>query len=318
MKTKINILIFILSLGIFARAQNLVPNGDFEIYSACPNNISQINYASGWQAAASTPDYFNACTSTTGLGTPDNYTGYQQDCCGGQGYAGFYMLDKNAINNDNREYIYTKLIDTLKAGHKYLASMYVNKANLYDYAVATIGMLFTDTAIILPFPQGFINSNPQIKNNTLISDTINWILVQDTLTATGNEVYLTIGNFNTNATSDSVKVSNNGYDEAYYFIDGVSVYDVATLGVKETKNDLVEINIFPNPSNGAFTVQYDAKENTRMEIVDINGNLVGTYNLPTTRTQIEVKNENLQNGVYLYRIISNNNMIKFGRIVVMK
>src|SRR6185312_1811979 len=139
-------------------------------------------------------------------------------------------------NNSDREYSYTKLIDTLKVGHKYLASMYVSKTNLFDYAVATIGMLFTDTIISLPWPQGFINANPQVKNTMVLADTVNWMLIQDTIIATGNEVYLTIGNFNTNGTSDTVKLGNNGLDYAYYYIDGVSVYDVATLGVNEIKN----------------------------------------------------------------------------------
>ncbi len=233
MKTKTTILVFILSLGINTKAQNLVTNGYFEIYSPCPTARSspgnlQLNYATGWLTAASTPDYYNTCASIgTTVNVPYAHCGYQQDCCGGMGFAGGIMLDINSPNYD-LEYIYTKLTDTLKVGHKYLASMYVSRADGFDYAITTIGMLFTDTAIVLPYPQSFINANPQVKNTTLLADTVNWLLVQDTISVGGNETYLTIGDFNTNATCGGMLVGGNGtYSNfAYYYIDGVSVYDI--------------------------------------------------------------------------------------------
>ncbi|MGZ3862720.1 MAG: T9SS type A sorting domain-containing protein [Bacteroidia bacterium] len=394
-------MIFILSFGIYAKAQNLVYNGNFEIYYL--DTSAGLYIPNGWYMYAS-PDYYNVT-----FGNVPYSLNYQQDCCGGQGYIGEYMMCSFTINGDDscREYIETKLTDTLQAGHIYLASVFVNKADM-DYSIATIGMLFTDTFIPPPpYPQFVvINGTPQIKNTTLISDTVNWILVQNTFMAVGNEVYLTLGNFSSTATSDTVKSSGTwAYSgSAYYYIDGVSVYDVTggacnnyweagydkyifsgdsirlgaintdgstfswqnsmggstylsnnidprpwskpiitttyyvtkicpnnnvfkdtvtvyvrqSLEVNEMKNGKSDISIFPNPNNGVFTVQYDTKENSRIEIIDINGALVGTYNLPTIKTKVEVRNENLQNGVYLYRIISNNNMIKFGKIVVMK
>lgn len=78
------------------------------------------------------------------------------------------------------------------------------------------------------------------------------------------------------------------------------------------------INLFPNPNNGSMTLEYKMGKVANLEIVDLNGNLVERYNLPTTGNQLEVKNEKLQNGVYLYRIISNNTVVKFGKIVIMK
>src|ERR1700741_3727758 len=142
------IAVLILGFSINAKAQNLVSNGDFEIYSQCPTARSssstlQIDYAVGWHAAASTPDYYNICAGiNTNVNVPYSNYGYQQDCCGGGGFAGGSLFSKYATNNDDREYIYTKLIDTLKAGHKYLASMYVSKADGWDYAIATMGILF--------------------------------------------------------------------------------------------------------------------------------------------------------------------------------
>ena len=234
MKKNASILFFILCLGFVVKAQNLVPNGNFDIYSTCPTAKSSpgnmaINFANGWHAAASTPDYYNSCaTINSTVNVPYAAYGYQQDCCGGNGFVGGSMLSRFANNNDDREYIYTKLYDTLKIGYKYLVSMYVSRADGWDYSIATMGMLFTDTVIILPYPQSYINAVPQVKSTSMLSDTLNWMLVQDTITAISQETYLTIGNFNTSATCDSVRVGGNGSyaNFANYYIDGVSVYEI--------------------------------------------------------------------------------------------
>ena len=284
------------------KAQNLVYNGNFEVYSQCPTGTSsqsnmQLNNSTGWYASALSPDYFNACAGVgSNVDVPYSGHGYQQDCCGGGGYVGEYMLDANDANNSDREYIYTKLIDTLKAGHKYLASMYVSRAN-FNYSIATIGMLFTDTVITLPWPQSFINANPQVKNTTLLTDTANWVLIEDTVAAIGNETYLTIGNFNTSATSDSVKSLGSNwwyYYSAYYYIDGVSVYDLETVGVKQNKN--VEINIFPNPAN---TVLQLTVNNEHLAVSSLY-NTLGEQVLTTKQKEIDVSG--LPNGIYFLEV----------------
>jgi hypothetical protein len=311
---------------VLAVSQNLVPNGDFEIYSQCPNSTSsypanmQINYANGWQAAALTPDYYNACA---GMGNsvfvPYSNRGYQMDCCGGGGYIGIYTLDKNTSNNDGREYVYTKLIDTLEAGHKYLMSMSVNRAN-YDYSMASLGMLLTDTVTALVWPQSYISAVPQVLNTAIVSDTANWILVQDTITANGNELYLTIGNFNTSATSDSVKSFGSWwyYGAAYYFIDNVGVVDVSNIGISEYNNEKEVMNILPNPNDGNFVLQYNFKKSTFFEITDVNGILVGKYDLYAASNKLEINNSNLEAGIYLYRIVGSSLVLKTGKLVIMK
>ncbi|MGZ3862718.1 MAG: T9SS type A sorting domain-containing protein, partial [Bacteroidia bacterium] len=116
-----------------------------------------------------------------------------------------------------------------------------------------------------------------------------------------NKYYMTVINYSGDCPDLS---GNNGERKS----NGISSHVIANP----------TFNLYPNPNNGNLFLDYIIGKDANLEIVDINGNLVGTYNLPTTRTRVEVRNENLQNGVYLYRIISNNNMIKFGKIVVMK
>lgn len=206
-----------------SQSQNLVNNGYFENYYL--DTTLGINTPNGWYRYAS-PDYYNVA-----LGNVPYSLNYQADCCGGQAYVGEYMMCSFTVHSDDscREYLETKLMDTLKTGHKYLSSMYVNKADM-NYSIATVAMLFTDTFIPPPpYPQYVvIGGNPQVKNIKVITDTSNWILVQDTFIANGHEVYVTLGNFNVTATSDTVKaVGSWAYSgSSYYYIDGVSVYDV--------------------------------------------------------------------------------------------
>lgn len=91
----------------------------------------------------------------------------------------------------------------------------------------------------------------------------------------------------------------------------------SSLSVTNTVNN-TRINLYPNPNNGSMQVDYLIKDDAHMEMMDITGNIVGTYNLPANGTTIQLQNDNLQSGVYLYRIISNNTVIKQGKIVVMR
>ena len=231
MKRNISILIFILSLGSYSvRAQNFVPNGNFEILDTCPTNQAQITYAVGWLNAGGTPDYYNSCAPLiSNFNVPNMGLYYQKDCCGGLAYSGIYVWSNNH-NNSGREYITIKLSNTLNIGKKYLSSMYVNRCSALGYAIATIGMLFNNTLITSGGSSSgnLINGNPQVTNKTFLKDTISWILVQDTFIAVGNETYLTIGNFSNDSLSDTLKIASNGayYFESYYYLDDVSVYEI--------------------------------------------------------------------------------------------
>jgi len=79
------------------------------------------------------------------------------------------------------------------------------------------------------------------------------------------------------------------------------------------------IMVYPNPNNGSMTFSYKIKDDARLDISDLNGKLVGTYNLPAANYRFEVKNNNLKDGVYFYRISdAKNTVIKIGKIIVIQ
>ena len=270
-----------------------MPNSNFEFHNDCSN--MDINNAIGWSASSLTPDYYNSCVNSGSYNNvPYTWLGYQQDCCGGNGYAGEYVFYVAGGAYDQREYIYTKLTDTLQAGHTYIASMYINSSNYWHNAIVTMGILFTDTATILPTGNTYIiKTIPQVKSNVLLADTANWMLVQDTFIAVGNEVYLTIGNFN----SDSTCGMNNtiSSQEVYYYIDNVSVYDMATMGIEQLKTKNEQLEIYPNPANKILSIVSSSKTE-KITMFDLLGNEI----LQTQQKEIDVSA--FQNGVYFLQI----------------
>jgi len=303
---------------------NLVPNNDFESYIICPNNSGQFGstYVSDWinPSNMGTPEYYNGCASyTLGVSVPHNLAGYQPDKSGGGAYAGIYVFNK-AQQNSGREYIQVKLNDTLMPGRKYLVNMYVSR-NKFDFAISTMGMYFTNNAITQPTSTtDFINvPNPQVKNTTPLTDTLNWMLVQDTVTGTGTELYLTIGNFSYDSLSDTLRTVpffQNGW-YAYYYIDGVSVIDVAEIGVNEIDKKKGRMSIFPNPSTGEFVISSDnGYDEINLTVEDISGKIVysGKASMENKQTKLKL---DLQNGVYLLNI-DNGDIREIRKLIISK
>lgn len=297
------VLFYFILFCLSSKAQgNMVSNGNFEVYSTCPSNQAQITLATGWSSPTTgTPDYYNSCASyTTGFCVPNSGIGYQQDFNGGGAYAGIYVFNKTFPNT--REYIQIKLSDTLNSGRKYLASMYISRWG-YDFAISSMGMYFSGTAVFQS-NINVMNFTPQVKNATPLTDTLNWMLVQDTITGTGSELYLTIGNFSNDSLSDTLRTVpfyQNGW-YAYYYIDNVSVIDVAEIGINEIDKKKWRMSIFPNPSNGEFVISSDnGYGEINLTVEDISGKIVYSGKATMRNKQLKLK-LNLENGVYLMNI----------------
>lgn len=81
------------------------------------------------------------------------------------------------------------------------------------------------------------------------------------------------------------------------------------------------ISIYPNPNTGSMTVKYSVPENQTGEfaIYNLIGVKVAGYALPTGKTNtLSVSESSLTEGIYLYRVSSNNKMIEQGKIIVIK
>lgn len=205
--------------------QNLVPNPSFEEYTDCPYDGSgsgQLYFAIPWYSPSQgSPDYFNSCDVTNVLSVPDNVLGYEYARTG-KGYAGFFSF---YIWGLSREYIQVELLQPLIYNINYCVNFYLSLADTTNYAVNNIGAYLSANLISSSNDSNFPNT-PQILNNSLnpLTSKINWIKISGTFMAAGGEKYITIGNFNNDANSDTIKVGLNGWNVTYYYIDDVSVY----------------------------------------------------------------------------------------------
>ncbi|MBW6481445.1 MAG: gliding motility-associated C-terminal domain-containing protein [Vicingaceae bacterium] len=220
-------------------AQNLVFNGDFEIYDTCPTNIStpgdlQIEHCTGWTAPTKlgTSDYFNVCNNATTwqfAGVPQNLLGYQQPL-NGNGYCGFLAFDAT-FGTHYREYLQTKLINPLETGKNYRLSFYV-VTPFVGYTVSKIGALFSANDFNSNTYAAIVDQPQVINTSGFLTDTLNWIKIEGEFVADGNEQFLTIGYFvdttflftndTLNTSPDSILVA----PMSYYYVDGVELVEV--------------------------------------------------------------------------------------------
>ncbi len=220
---KKSLFLVIMNLGLVASSQNLVPNPSFETYTTCPTSVNQLNSAIPWVTPTlGTPDYFNVCSTNNFVDVPGNFFGFQ-NARTGDAYAHCVFFPATGANS--REYIQAQLTSPLIVGQDYVVSFYVSLANNSKFACNNIGAYLSVTA---PFSASslVLAFTPQINEPSIVTDTVNWILISGVYTATGGEQYITIGNFFDDAsTSNSINLSTSFFS-TFYLIDDVSVIPV--------------------------------------------------------------------------------------------
>lgn len=211
-------------LPVFLVAQNLVPNSSFEEMSSCPVALGQFVLVDSWFTPnAGTPDYFNDCSVSMELGTEYNCKGGQLPHSG-HGYMGFISEDLH--RNQFYEYIEARLKEPLEEGRQYCVTLFVSLGNS-NCALRELGAVFSHTPI-----KGLVSRKkiqvPYIPftNKQLISDSQNWVCLQNVYSAKGGESYITIGDFSSENVFVFIKEDPKmgpTFQSAYYFIDDVSV-----------------------------------------------------------------------------------------------
>jgi gliding motility-associated-like protein len=178
------------------------------------------------------------CSNYTPPFFPQNNFGYQWPKEGNAyWHFGSAYLVTPTDTHTHREYVQTKLLDSLIAGHKYCVSFYVSLSDSCWYATDEIGAFFDDTATsflyspVGPAIPGPWPVSPQVISGFYITDRENWTLVSGSFIAQGGEKYITIGNF----TQDPGLLnhmmfvpngsSSDSHAEIEIFVDVVSVFD---------------------------------------------------------------------------------------------
>jgi len=270
MKYYIFIIFFLFSIRGFS--QNLILNNGFEkhvnngfgcvaggglsinnMFNVAPPNDCVVQ---DWITISQSPDGYWFMGGDFPVNDYAKYVYPHSDsvCVGG----GFVC--KTALNT--REIIEGRLTKPLIAEHHYQFSMYVQ---LFDtiisidvgklVAVNSFSAVFTNTAIPSSIDLPIQNYTPQVQIDSMVTDTQHWVLLMDTFMANGGEQFVSIGNFKTDAQTQTqlVKVFNANLPEiSYYYIDDVSLIDLddTASGMEEQlavkSNQLI---VYPNPAS---------------------------------------------------------------------
>jgi hypothetical protein len=212
---------------------NYVSNGGFEDHWSCsfPNDINKVK---SWRSIDSTytsiSNFYSACPGLSIV--PYSPQGFQF-ARSGNSYAGFvvYCLNGGCNNNINRSYARNRLKATLQSGKTYCLKFYCNVTNYSTCGVDGIGAFFCDnntldTITKQNIPLTYLNPQIQNANGNVLTDTLNWIPVSGTFVATGSEKNLLIGNFKSNASTNTLATGPTTITESDMYIDDVSCIDI--------------------------------------------------------------------------------------------
>jgi len=209
------------------KAQNLVPNSTFSLFSSCPFARGQIFLAEPWYSPnGKTTDFIHSCGLPGFTGAPSSRWGYEAPARG-SGYAGIrtWLTPSLLFVGENyREYLAVALTKPLEEGEDYFVSFKVSVADSAQFITDDIGLAFYDT--VLPH-RDVLELDPVIENQQgrFINNTVGWFELSGFYRAEGWERHLVIGNFKYNQNT-SIQ-SRFGFEDlepsTYFFVDDVIV-----------------------------------------------------------------------------------------------
>ena len=241
---RIVITIVFICACIISQAQvNLVKNPSLELHTGCPSTFDQISLATYWNSLDTiyntdsialygqcAPEYCNVCATWDALGVPNGASYYQYPRTGnGMTQVQIFYDESIPTYPNHRDYLQGRLYHNLTAGKSYCVTYYVNLEEGSGFATNNIEA-YLDDGTIDTFGyycgQAHTTVVPQITEDSIISDTMNWVKVQGSFTANGTERFITIGNFHDKAHTNYSAVTapfGAGNHFTWYLIDDISV-----------------------------------------------------------------------------------------------
>lgn len=310
-------LVFALALGValvpgWCIGQNLVPNPSFEDYDTCPDWLSQIDRATGWQAFRLTPDYMNACDLTDTMSVPLNLFGYQQ-ASDGIGYAGIHNYSSSTPNT--REFIGAQLDEPLFVGQPVYVSM---KVALGGYSPTSYRMRWTTNNVGLRFSMnsfyqvtGSLPNSSAVHMLTILTDTMNWHTVSGVYFPDSAYEYVQIGNFYSDALTSVLELDDIAtYPYSYTYVDEVCV--AMDPGVCDIESSVVvagnttrPLLVWPNPFSNELYVDWDQSIGVqRLTLLDMTGRILQSWDSEGVMPPFRVSIPSLPEGLYQLQTLS--------------
>jgi OmpA-OmpF porin, OOP family len=254
------LLFFILEVIPFGISQNLVTNPSFEERNPVKSDLTLVNDSfakygvtgwynptAGWNKPLSkksgnlfgTPDYYFS-------GNKDDYTGWRTkliDPHSGTAYAGLLLhWDGTELIQD---YVANKLLEPMKAGEKYLFSMYIAIYYSDTFEFDELGIYYSDKIIQAETNLALIALTPQLRI-PLSHAGVQWEKYSIQYTAVGGEQYFAIGYFKKSLSSKLTSQDGGRIRPySYCFIDDLNIFPIKqkNIPVISSGKTLVKDNI---------------------------------------------------------------------------
>ncbi len=294
-------------------AQNLVPNAGFEEADSCVHMLGPGGLQD-WYSAYLHFDRLQACVPYGSInGLPMNTFTYQQPFEGGS-CIGLFTYYQNGFV-EQREWAMVPLLEPLVVGQTYYCSFRANAAFGGNAQYPTIwlasnniGMLFT--TYDRHWYQGDAYPPPlnmaHIWRTEVLADTVGWTLVSGSFVADSAYTYLMIGNFFSNALTDTLHFAPQGdpwfwFPRGYTLIDAVCVSPSlmgCDLGQGVSENSDAGAVLFPNPVRDELFIA--DRRGVKASIMDAIGRSVWQGRIPSDHWAISVSGWAL--GSYVLRM----------------
>jgi hypothetical protein len=306
----------VLCLPYTTHPQNLVPNPGFEEYSTCQADEFGVNGPLNWFRTNGTPDYLQGCLPYGDFQSlPMNFFTYQEPF-EGSSCAGMATYYQNGAT-EYREWIMVPLTAPLVVGQTYYGSFRANAAfggteiNPQIWlANDKVGMRFTT----MPMPQWNVGdpllmppNHAHVMYPQILSDTVGWTLVSGSFVADSAYQYVMIGQFFSNAVTDTLHFSPQGVPwywlpRAYTLVDAVCVSptpDGCDLGQSAGEVQPTGPVLFPNPARDQVVVAQ--RGGTEAQVIDAMGRLLWQGRIRSDRWVLDVGS--WARGAYMLRMV---------------
>jgi OOP family OmpA-OmpF porin len=208
-------LIFILTLPLWASAQNLLPNGSLEAVNICCENHVPC-CPSGW---------FKTNFS--------KYTVTNYPRPGINNSLGAEIVGAAIGGNNFRTYMQAPLLSKLEVGKKYVFTLFVKPD---QFILDELGVYFSDT-LVVTFSNSLLAVPYQLKlqsSKTFVGKKNKWQQISATYTATGTEQFLIIGNFKPDSMLHWKRIDKRP-EVCTYMLDDISLTAVDPEAAYDTK-----------------------------------------------------------------------------------
>lgn len=284
-------------------AQNLVPNPGFEEADSCSDQLPPFVGIHDWYSVNGSPDHLRSCLPYGDFrGLPMNFFTYQEPFEGAS-CAGMATYHQNG-STEYREWMMAPLMEPLVVGQTYYCSFRANAAfggnHTYPQfwlANDKVGMRFT-TSAIPPWnvgdPYPVPPNHAHVMCPQILADTVGWTLVSGSFVADSAYQYVMIGQFFSNAMTDTLQFSPEGIPwywlpRAYTLVDAVCVSgssEGCDLGQGVSEEQAIGPVLFPNPAQNQLVV--GRRAGAEVLVLDALGRLLWQGRITSDRWVLEV------------------------------